>query len=204
MSILFVLVLCACVNAVPHPYENYELDTTGDLETTYDDIRMAYTVLARAEEEYYPWSIISMATMQAPAVVDARINMRADFQFWTEAEKAQQRKEQFGLFIDDTIVINLILSSDREVSRGYRYVDVEDRDSKIDRIVLETDNGRRYLSELAISFEPEWVNEMWFCENVVVFPRYDNGAEIIRKDTEWIKIWVFAGMNRIFFQFDFD
>ena len=204
MSLLLILVLSSCVLAVPYPYGNYDLDTTRDLETIYDEIRSSYTVLASAEQEYYPWTIISFALMQAPAVVDARINMRAEFQFWTEAEKAQERKEQFEYVIDDSIVFNLTLSSDPEVSRGYRYVDVEDTDSQIDRIMLETNDGKRYLSEFAISFEPELVNDMWFCENLVVFPRYDNGAEIIGKETEWIKIWVIAGMNRIYFQFDFD
>ena len=204
MGVLLILVLSSCVHAVPYPYGDYNLPATGDLEAIYDESRLAYTVIASAEEEYYPWTIVSMALMQAPAVVDARINMRAEFQFWTEAEKAQERKEQFELVIDDSIVFNLSLTSDPKVSRGYRYVDVEDRDSQIDRIMLETNDGKRYLSEFAISFETELVNDMWFCENLIVFPRYDNGAEIIRKDTEWIKIWVIAGMNRIYFQFYFD
>jgi hypothetical protein len=207
MCILLVLVLSSYVYAVPYPYGDYDLPTNGDLQVIFNEVSQNYTVFSQTEDEHYPWFTLCGAEMQAPAVIDARINMRAEFQFWTEEEKEQARKEQFELFVDNALVVNLYLYSDPEVSRGYRYVDVEDRESQIDRIILETDKGKRYLSELAISIETELMgNNIWGSENIVVFPRYDydNGSEIISKDTNWIKIWVIAGMNRIYFQFDFE
>ncbi len=146
------------------------------------------------------------ATFYAPIVLDARVNQLADYQFWTANEKRKNRADLFKI-VDKYITIMLELVSDPDVSKGYRYVDVEHKDTAISRVILETSEGQRYLAEILSGGDAEPINEAWagwYCSNTVFFPRFDNGEEIITPDTKWMKIWVIAGTNRIFFQFDFD
>jgi hypothetical protein len=38
----------------------------------------------------------------------------------------------------------------------------------------------------------------------VAHPRYADGKQIINEETEWVRLWVIAGTNRIYFHFDFE
>lgn len=179
-------------------------------------MRDAYAVQAKAEGgSCYPWSNTSYAILVAPALVDAVVNEDAKFRFLTDAEKKQVRKQQFSLFIDDTITIGAVLVSDPEAFLGYKYVEIGGYMSCIDRIVLETDTGKHYtsISQHDVESKPGDMSSTrmsdsgsayWTKSTFLLFPRYDNGVQIINEDTEWIRLWVIAGTDRIYFQFDFN
>jgi hypothetical protein len=206
VALVLVLVSGVSVYAVPYPYGEYTLETKGDLRAIAQEVFNTCTIFVKAEgDSCYPWSALSSATFHAPALIDATINRDAEFQFWTDAEKEQERKKKFSLFVDDTIVIGMMLVADSKVDRGYRYVETEGPRSYIDRIVLETDAGKRYTPTFQYGGgDSELSGLNWMSITLLSFPRYDNGVQIINKDTEWIRLWVIAGTNRIYFQFDFD
>ena len=102
----------------------YSLKLRETLGRSHKEVFNTCTIFVKAEgDSCYPWSALSSATFHAPALIDATINRDAEFQFWTDAEKEQERKKKFSLFVDDTIVIGMMLVADSKVDRGYRYVE---------------------------------------------------------------------------------
>ncbi len=161
--------------------------------------------MVKAEgDSCYPRDSFSIATFHAPALIDARINRDAEFEFWPDTEKEENRKHRFSLFSDDAILISMTLAADSTVNHGYRYVEIENPSSYISRIVLETDAGKRYTPTFQYGGDSELSDLNWVSATLLSFPRYDNGIQIVNENTEWIRLLVIAGTNRIYSQFDFD
>ena len=205
LACLVLLALAGVTSAVPYPYKDYDLPTTGDLAAIEEEVRDRYTVYARSETgSFHSWSSMSYATLQAPELMDAGLNHTARQQFLTEQEKKDEREKQFKLFVDDVLSFALVLFSSPSAYEGYRYVEVDSPLSSISRVVLETSHGHIYQPTFSFSADSQYIDGLWWGFNGLQFPRYADGKQIINEETEWVRLWVIAGTNRIYFHFDFE
>lgn len=205
LACLVLLALAGVTSAVPYPYKDYDLPTTGDLAAIEEEVRDRYTVYARSETgSFHSWSSISYATLRAPELMDAGLNHTARQQFLTEQEKKDEREKQFKLFVDDVLSFTLVLFSSPSANEGYRYVEVDSPLSSISRVVLETSHGEIFQPSFVYSVDSKYIDGRWWGFNGLQFPRYADGKQIINEETEWVRLWVIAGTNRIYFHFDFE
>lgn len=199
--LVMVLSVSTFVAAVPYPYAAYELETQGNLESIVDEVVAKYTVEAQSEKgSILPWSEAG-AAIYSMEIVEALGNYYAHQNFMTEKERESLIQSYRSQMVDTRLCFMLILLADKE-----EYVAIDSKNSKISTIVLETDKGSIYqpseLIEVSKEFDfNEWV---WESNYTVGFPRFNNKKQIIDEDTEWVKLWVVAGSERIFMQFDFE
>lgn len=199
--LVMVLSVSTFVEAVPYPYAAYELETQGNLESIVDEVVAKYAVEAQSEKgSILPWSEAG-AVIYSMEVLEALGNFYAHQNFMTEKERESFKQSRRSQFVDTRLCFMLILRADKE-----EYVAIDSKNSKISTIVLETDKGSIYqpseLIEVSKEFDfNEWV---WESNYTVGFPRFNNKKQIIDEDTEWVKLWVVAGTERIFMQFDFE
>lgn len=199
--LVMVLSVSTFVAAVPYPYAAYELETQGNLESILDEVVAKYAVEAQSEKgSILPWSEAG-AVIYSMEVLEALGNYYAHQNFMTEKERESFIQSRRSQMVDTRLCFMLILWADKE-----EYVAIDSKNSKISTIVLETDKGSIYqpseLREVSNEFDfNEWV---WKSNYTVCFPRFNNKKQIIDEDTEWVKLWVVAGSERIFMQFDFE
>lgn len=199
--LVMVLSVSTFVAAVPYPYAAYELETQGNLESIVDEVVAKYAVEAQSEKgSILPWSEAG-AVIYSMEVLEALGNFYAHQNFMTEKERESFKQSRRSQMVDTRLCFMLILRADKE-----EYVAIDSKNSKISTIVLETDKGSIYqpseLIEVSKEFDfNEWV---WKSNYTVCFPRFNNKKQIIDEDTEWVKLWVVAGAQRIFMQFDFE
>ncbi|WP_461371781.1 hypothetical protein, partial [Candidatus Darwinibacter acetoxidans] len=84
------------------------------------------------------------------------------------------------------------------------YVEVDSPLSSISRVVLETSHGEIFQPTFVYSADSKYIDGRWWGFNGLLFPRYADGKQIINENTEWVRLWVIAGTNRIYFHFDFE
>ena len=205
LACLVLLALAGVTSAVPYPYKDYDLPTTGDLAAIAVEVLDRYTVYARSETgSLHSWSSISYAILQAPELIDAMLNYTAWQQFLTEQEKKDEREKRFEVFVDDVLSFTLVLFSSPSAYEGYRYVEVDSPLSSISRVVLETSHGHIYQPTFVYPADSKYIDGRWWGFNWLLFPRYADGKQIINENTEWVRLWVIAGTNRIYFHFDFE
>lgn len=199
--LVMVLSVSTFVAAVPYPYAAYELETQGNLESILDEVVAKYAVEAQSEKgSILPWSEAG-AAIYSMEVLEAGGNYYAHQNFMTEKERESLIQSLRSQMVDTRLCFMLILWADKE-----EYVAIDSKNSEISTIVLETDKGSIYqpseLIEVSKEFDfNEWV---WKSNYTVCFPRFNNKKQIIDEDTEWVKLWVVAGTERIFMQFDFE
>jgi hypothetical protein len=199
--LVMVLSVSTFVAAVPYPYAAYELETQGNLKSILDEVVVKYTVIARSEKgSILPWSK-AWAAIYSMEIVEAAGNYYAHQNFMTEKERESLIQSYRSQMVDTRLCFGLILVADKE-----EYVAIDSKNSKISTIVLETDKGSIYQpSELREDSKEFDFNELaWKSYYTVCFPRFNNKKQIIDEDTEWVKLWVVAGSERIFMQFDFE
>lgn len=203
LALILVLLVGSFAQAVPYPYRGYTIPD-GDAEVVEDAIKEAHTVSAGAESgRFYPWSELSFAVLESPELIEAEINCRAEFQFWSDAEKEKKLAEGLRA-LENKVHVSLALIADRDVDGGYRYTNTTGPLSFIDRIILETSDGRRLEPANTLGGDSDVVAGYWMSVTLLSFPRYVDGVQIIDESTEWIRLWVISGSSRIYFQFDFD
>jgi hypothetical protein len=198
--LVMVLSVSTFVAAVPYPYAAYELETQGNLKSILDEVVVKYTVIARSEKgSILPWSK-AWAAIYSMEIVEAAGNYYAHQNFMTEKERESLIQSYRSQMVDTRLCFGLILVADKE-----EYVAIDSKNSKISTIVLETDKGSIYQpSELREDSKEFDFNELaWKSYYTVCFPRFNNKKQIIDEDTEWVKLWVVAGSERIFMQFNF-
>ena len=198
--LVMVLSVSTFVAAVPYPYAAYELETQGNLKSILDEVVVKYTVIARSEKgSILPWSK-AWAAIYSMEIVEAAGNYYAHQNFMTEKERESLIQSRRSQMVDTRLCFMLILRADKE-----EYVAIDSKNSKISTIVLETDKGSIYQpSELREDSKEFDFNELaWKSYYTVCFPRFNNKKQIIDEDTEWVKLWVVAGSERIFMQFNF-
>ena len=198
--LVMVLSVSTFVAAVPYPYAAYELETQGNLKSILDEVVVKYTVIARSEKgSILPWSK-AWAAIYSMEIVEAAGNYYAHQNFMTEKERESLIQSYRSQMVDTRLCFGLILVADKE-----EYVAIDSKNSKISTIVLETDKGSIYQpSELREDSKEFDFNELaWKSYYTVCCPRFNNKQQIIDEDTEWIKLWVVAGSERIFMQFNF-
>lgn len=198
--LVMVLSVSTFVAAVPYPYAAYELETQGNLKSILDEVVVKYTVIARSEKgSILPWSK-AWAAIYSMEIVEAAGNYYAHQNFMTEKERESLIQSRRSQMVDTRLCFGLILVADKE-----EYVAIDSKNSKISTIVLETDKGSIYQpSELREDSKEFDFNELaWKSYYTVCFPRFNNKKQIIDEDTEWVKLWVVAGSERIFMQFNF-
>ena len=198
--LVMVLSVSTFVAAVPYPYAAYELETQGNLKSILDEVVAKYTVIARSEKgSILPWSK-AWAAIYSMEIVEAAGNYYAHQNFMTEKERESLIQSYRSQMVDTRLCFGLILVADKE-----EYVAIDSKNSKISTIVLETDKGSIYQpSELREDSKEFDFNELaWKSYYTVCFPRFNNKKQIIDEDTEWVKLWVVAGSERIFMQFNF-
>lgn len=205
LVLISLLLASIPVGAVPYPYAPYELDSQGDLESVYREASEKYTVEVSSEKEsFFPWDESSYARLVSAEVIDAELNYRARQQFMSQSERLDERQELFRYQVNNAIRFMLVLDAAQHVSEGFRYVQVEGLTTSISKVVLETDKGETFVPITLYGGEPQYSYGNWWGINFVSFPRYDaNGYQIITEQTEWIRLWVIAGTNRIYFEFEF-
>ena len=204
--VLAIMLLSGMAYAtVPYPYGNYELTRTGDLKQVYRDVDAKYTVLAQSEKNStFPWDTKSYATLQAPEVVEAKVNFDADHKFMSSEEREQELAEMHQIYTDDVINFTVGLYSSPGISGGYSYTEIKSDRTYNSKVVLETDDGTRYEPTYIYSGSSSLIGRHWWAYNSVDFPRYDeNNNQIINENTKWIKLWVISHSERIFFEFVF-
>lgn len=205
LAIVLVLILSLSAFAVPYPYGDYEVKTGGDLKEIYDQVELKYRVDMQSEKNtLYPWSEYSFAVLNGPEVEDAKLNYEADMNFWSSTEKAEKRKQRFGLFVDKEINFSLLLVADSDTDYGFRYVEPKGHNTYISRIMLETDTGERHEPIYVSDSDADMVAGRWMSVCSISFDRYADGKQIIDENTEWIKLWIVAGTSRVYFKFDFE
>ncbi len=203
LVLILVLLVGGIVRAVPYPYGGYTIPD-GDLEVVEGKIRDAHTTSASSEAgKLYPWDDLSFAVLDSPQLTEANINRRAHIQFWSDTEKAKRLADDLALH-ESRMSISLALIADRSVEKGYRYTDTKGSMSFIDRMILETSDGRRLEPDSIFGGDSDVVAGRWMSVTLLSFPRYVDGVQIIDESTEWIRLWVVSGNNRIYFQFDFE
>lgn len=198
--LVMVLSVSTFVAAVPYPYAAYELETQGNLESILDEVVAKYAVEAQSEKgSILPWSK-AWAAIYSMEIVEAAGNYYAHQNFMTEKERESLIQSYRSQMVDTRLCFGLILVADKE-----EYVAIDSKNSKISTIVLETDKGSIYQpSELREDSKEFDFNELaWKSYYTVCFPRFNNKKQIIDEDTEWVKLWVVAGSERIFMQFNF-
>lgn len=199
--LVMVLSVSTFVAAVPYPYAAYELETQGNLESILDEVVAKYAVEAQSEKgSILPWSEAG-AVIYSMEVLEAVGNYYAHQNFMTEKERESLIQSRRSQMVDTRLCFGLILVADKE-----EYVAIDSKNSKISTIVLETDKGSIYQPSELIEVSKEFdFNELvWKSNYTVCFPRFNNKKQIIDEDTEWVKLWVVAGSERIFMQFDFE
>jgi hypothetical protein len=204
--VLAIMLLSGMAYAtVPYPYGNYELTRTGDLKQVYRDVDAKYTVLAQSEKSStFPWDTKSYATLQAPEVVEAKVNFDAAHKFMSSEEREQELAEMGQIYTDNVINFTVGLYSCPGISGGYGYTEINGYSSYIARVIMETDDGRRFEPLRVYSGTSSLSGRQWWAFNSVTFPRYDeDGKQIINENTKWIKLWVISHNERIFFEFVF-
>jgi len=73
LACLVLLALAGVTSAVPYPYKDYDLPTTGDLAAIEQEVRGKYTVYAGSETgSFHSWDSLSYAMLQAPVENDSR------------------------------------------------------------------------------------------------------------------------------------
>lgn len=203
VALVLIFALIGMAQAVPYPYGEYTLPE-GDPETVEGIIKGEYTVPAQSEDDgLYPWVDLSFAVLDSPALSEAEVNRRAEFEFWSDAEKAEELEKAMTIH-ENRLSISLALLTDMDVDHGYRYTDTTGSLSFIDRIILETSDGRRIQPANVFGGDSNVVAGYWMSVSILSFPRYVDGEQIISEDTEWMKLWIISGTNRIYFRFDFD
>lgn len=198
--LVMVLSVSTFVAAVPYPYAAYELETQGNLKSILDEVVAKYAVEAQSEKgSILPWSK-AWAAIYSMEIVEAAGNYYAHQNFMTEKERESLIQSYRSQMVDTRLCFGLILVADKE-----EYVAIDSKNSKISTIVLETDKGSIYQpSELREDSKEFDFNELaWKSYYTVCFPRFNNKKQIIDEDTEWVKLWVVAGSERIFMQFNF-
>lgn len=191
--------------AAPYPYGEYELETTGNLEQVYREVEAKYTVLAQSEKSStFPWDKKSYARLQAPEVVEARVNFDAAHKFMSDDERKRELEKMRSIYIDNAIEVVIGLYSVPGISGGYGYTEINGYSSYVARVIMETDDGRRFEPLRVYSGTSSLSGRQWWAFNSVTFPRYDeDGNQIINENTKWVKLWIISHTERIFFEFAF-
>lgn len=189
------------VQPIPHPLANYNLSQyPGGAEQVEQQVRRIYSVPIKAEVgRVHPFAPQSYATYWSREVAEAFF---------------QRFLEQNALSaIEETAYRNTIYRSAEESIQVQLYLfahdyleDVTDlsRTSLVERVVLETSDGRQVLPT-RVSVEKPFEQEGYHLSfTILEFPvTAEDGTRLVREDTSWVRIYLYRNDGISYFDFQF-
>lgn len=82
---------------------------------------------------------------------------------------------------------------------------LDEPDTKVKDIILETSEGKRLTPNEITTYKKNLESKIWRTYSTVMFPLKDieTGESYIKKDTEWIRVWLITSDKKAYFHFDF-
>ncbi len=207
LALVFVILILVSLQsfAMPHPLSNYDLSqhsgTPGEIESEVRDVWS--TMLFHTDSDV--WFAIGEAELITKAVAEAIAERIADHQFYSDEEKRDLLRSLLRV-VEDQIVLNIELMSNHRLAQ--QYIVLDSRDTKVQRVLLETSNGDRVVASELSSKEPQRImagSDFWWAGSTVRFPtKKSNGERYINAETTWIRVWVLSSHDRGYFELKFD